>query len=81
MMNDRGNKNDLFLTFASLSGEVTGRLPTEAQNKKSLRENVNKNLYIYEQHHRLLLLSSGLSCRGVGGAVPSLRLSTVILVK
>lgn len=32
MLNDRGNKRDLFLTFASLRGEFTGRLPTDAQN-------------------------------------------------
>lgn len=34
MLNDRGNKEDLCLTFASLRGEVTGRLPTEKVGRR-----------------------------------------------
>lgn len=42
MLKGRGDKKTLLLTFASSRGEVTGRLPTEAQNKEGDTERVGR---------------------------------------
>lgn len=42
MLSDRVCKKDLLLTFALLRGEVTGRHPTEEQNKEGDAERVKR---------------------------------------
>jgi len=49
-LKDSRNKTDSFLTFASLRGEVTGRLPTETQSMEGGAEREKEQLVFLRQH-------------------------------